>query len=131
MWGKLQVFASGQAHGTKGRVAAHFREAFSGKPGSAALNAAIREVNSTAAWQVETLASVPYDDADAAEVFWIDRFDTYKGPGYNLTPGGKFFEFSAEIRAKISMNSRRHDTDRSMPTTQARTGKVIGSLYLS
>ena len=111
----IQVLAGGQAHGTKGRVAGHFREAFATREaGCTLLNAAIRKENSTAAWQVETLDSVPYEDADVAEVFWIDHFDTYKGPGYNLTPGGQFFEFTAEMRAKISMNSRKHDTDRSM-----------------
>ena len=73
----IQVMASGLAHGTKGRVANHFSEAFAArKAGCTALNAAIRKENSKAAWQVETLDSVPYEDADAAEIFWIDHFDT-------------------------------------------------------
>lgn len=111
----IHVLASGQAHGTKGRMAGHFREAFATRQaGCTALNVAIRKVNSTAAWQVEKLDSVPYEDAGAAEVFWIDHFDTYKGPGYNLTSGGQVFELTAEMRAKISMNSRKHDTDRSV-----------------
>ncbi|DBB00892.1 hypothetical protein WJX77_006534 [Trebouxia sp. C0004] len=63
----IQVLASGQAHGTKGGVAGHFRQAFATREaGCTALNAAIRKENSDAAWQVETLDSVPYEDADAA-----------------------------------------------------------------
>ncbi len=111
----VQVLSNGQAHGTSGRVAAHFREAYATREsGCTALNAAIREEYSKAAWQVETLESIPYEDADAAEVFWIDHFNTYKGSGYNLTPGGRYFEVTAEMRAKISKGVRKHDTDRSM-----------------
>lgn len=111
----VQVLLNGEAHGTKRRVASHFREARTDASSCRALNAAIREENSPAAWQVETLDSVSFEDADAAEIFWINHFNTYKGPGYNLTPGGRgFAELTAEGRAQLSMSMRKHDTERSM-----------------
>ncbi len=123
----VQFLSNGQAHGTKRRVASHFREAHANLAGSRALNAAIREENSEAAWAVETLDTVPFEDADAAEVFWIDHFNTYKGPGYNLTPGGQCFaEPSAESRAKLSMSMRKHDGERSMYIHKISAGRTQG-----
>ncbi len=123
----VQFLSNGQAHGTKRRVASHFRDAHANLAGSRALNAAIREENSEAAWEVETLDTVPFEDADAAEIFWIDHFNTYKGPGYNLTPGGQCFaEPTAESRAKLSMSMRKHDGERSMYIHKISAGRTQG-----
>lgn len=39
--------------------------------------------------------------ADAAEGFWIDHYNTSKGPGYNLTPPGE--RHFAELTAGMSL----------------------------
>mgnify|MGYP003563350001 CR=1 FL=1 len=37
---------------------------------------------------LETLEEVPDDQLEKREIYWIALYDTYKGKGYNITPGG-------------------------------------------
>ena len=108
-------------------MVSHFREAYANLPGCRPLNAAIREVYCDAAWEVETLDTVPFEDADEAEIFWIDCCNTFKGPGYNLTPVGQCFaELSAEMRAELSLSMRKHEGQRSMYIYKISSGRNHG-----
>lgn len=44
---------------------------------------------------------VDKEDLDEREIYYINKFNTYKGKGYNMTSGGDSVEFTDEVVKKI------------------------------
>ncbi len=107
-----QCLRGGRQHGTHARFLAHLYEAESGGPGCSYLNNAINKYG-RASFIVETIDTVPTSAQDYWECWYIKLYNTYEGPGYNLTAGGSAWAVnpSEETRQLLSDQRRRYDSD--------------------
>ncbi len=107
-----QYLLGGRRHGTHARFIGHLYEAERGSPGCSYLNNAINKYG-RASFVVETIDTVPTAEQDYWECFYIKLYDSYEGPGYNLTAGGqtRAVKPSEETRQLLSDQRRRYDSD--------------------
>ena len=81
-------------------------------PGCGYLNNAIRKYGK-ACFKVETVDTVHTSEQDHWERWYINAYNTYEGPGYNLTAGGSAQVVcpSEETRQLLSDQRRKYDSD--------------------
>ena len=106
-----QFLRGGRKHGSQNRFGQHLYEAETHGPGCGYLNNAIRKYGK-ACFKVETVDTVPTSEQDHWERWYIDAYNTYEGPGYNLTAGGsaRLVCPSEEIRQLLSDQRRKYDS---------------------
>lgn len=87
----------------------HCQESLSGK--THALSNAIRKYGAEN-MKFEVIEECPDDTLNEREHFWIEKLNSLRPNGYNLTTGGGAFEFSEESKAKMSATKLQKSFDK-------------------
>ncbi len=142
----VQYKRGGKKHGTRSRFHDHVSEALNrGTTGCRHLNAAIRKYGADM-FEPRTQRVVASAEADYWETWYIAEYNTFEGPGYNLTAGAKCAGqllhgaygqvITAEMRLKMSAAGKTYDSSLPMYISERHhlngdTGYVVYSPELN
>ncbi len=83
---------------------------------------AIRKHNDNLIWEIIDTAST-IEELNEKEVYWIAKYDTCHGAGYNCTEGGGSNIPNAETRKKLSEQGKQREANKTVEEKVASTKK--------
>ena len=104
----------------------HCQESRPGK--THALSNAIRKYGAEN-MKFEVIEECPDDMLNEREHYWIEKLNSLRPNGYNLTTGGGAFEFSEESKAKMSATRQQKSIDKKGYTGYVRKDDVNSSRF--